>query len=72
MNRKFILKIIVFILSFLLSGYCFMGAIMIAWISATPGIHDLDVLEFRLYIWIFFSVFFLLFPFLYSRFIRNN
>jgi len=33
-------------------GYCVLGAIMTAWISATPGKHDLATLEFRAYLWI--------------------
>ncbi len=39
-------------------GYSVLGVIMTAWISATPGKHNLIVLEFRAYLWILASVVF--------------
>jgi len=46
-------------LSVLASGYCVLGAIMTAWISATPGQHDLQALEVRAYLWLASAVIFL-------------
>jgi len=40
---------VAFLLAF---GYCVLGVIMTAWISATPGQHDLGMLETRAYLWI--------------------
>ncbi len=40
-----------FVISVSAFGYCVLGVIMTAWISATPGEHDLALLEFRAYLW---------------------
>ena len=45
--------------SLLAFGYCVLGVIMTAWISATPGEHDLAALEFRAYLWIAAAIVFL-------------
>jgi hypothetical protein len=49
-----------FVVSLLAFGYCALGVIMTAWISATPGEHDLAALEFRAYLWIAATVVFLI------------
>lgn len=48
-----------FVVSILAFGYCVLGVIMTAWISATPGEHDLAVLELRAYLWMAASFVFL-------------
>ena len=46
-------------LSILAFGYSVQMVIMFAWISATPGPHDLQALETRAYWWIAAAVVFL-------------
>ena len=46
-------------LSILASGYSVWGAIVTTWISATPGQHDLQALEFWAYLFLVSAVIFL-------------
>lgn len=62
-----------FVLSVLICGYSILGMIMTAWISATPGEHDLAKLEFRAYMWLASAlVFFVISIYLVYLGLRNG
>jgi hypothetical protein len=54
-SKKNILYISGGIISALFSAYCFLGMIMSAWLSATPG-YDINSAQKMFYLWLFGAI----------------
>jgi len=55
-----------FAISMFAFGYCVLGVLMTAWITATPGKHDIELLEFKAYLWMVAAFFFICVAFVFA------